>query len=201
LNSLNGLRLKTKLTSPGELQKKSVSSLRQKSDVGWLFFCFQCVIISPEELKRGMMMLSHPYPKDQIHPRVRVIVVDDSPQVRRDLHQLLELTGEIEVVAEAANGQDAVCLAAALSPNVIVMDLQMPGMDGFEATLRIKSEVPNVRVIILSIHAGSEEQSRAWAVGADHFVVKGESYEVLVNAIRGTGEASSGSNYRKGTQT
>jgi two-component system nitrate/nitrite response regulator NarL len=148
-----------------------------------------------------MMMLAHPYIKDQIHPRVRVIVADDSPQVRRDLHQLLELTGEIEVVAEAADGQDAVCLAAALSPNVIVMDLQMPGMDGYEATLRIKNEVPNVRVIILSIHAGPEEQSRARAVGADHFVVKGESYEVLVNAIRGTGEASSGSNYRKGTQT
>lgn len=132
---------------------------------------------------------------------IRVLLADDRPQVRRDLRQLLLLTDSIQVVGEAANGEEAVRLTAELQPDAVVMDLEMPVMDGYEATRRIKSETPSVRVIILSVHAGPQERSRARAVGADCFVVKGEDYEVLVEAIHGAGGPSNGLNHRKGKQT
>jgi len=132
---------------------------------------------------------------------VRVLLADDMPQVLRDLHRLLDLTGVMTVVGEALNGEDAVQLAAELHPDAVIMDLEMPGVDGYEAAHRIKNETPGVRVIILSVHAGPEERRRARAAGADCFVVKGESYEVLVDAIRGTAGLSDGLNRNKGRQT
>jgi DNA-binding NarL/FixJ family response regulator len=107
------------------------------------------------------------------------------PQVLHDLRQLLELSGAVEVIGEARDGQEAIRLCAKLSPEVVVMDLEMPGMDGYEATCRIKQRQPSPRVVILSVHAGPVEQERARATGADGFVMKGANYEVLVNAILG----------------
>ena len=115
--------------------------------------------------------------------RVRVLIVDDMPQVLHDLHQLLELTGQIEVVAEATSGEAAIRLAAEHQPEVVVMDLEMPGMDGYETTRQIKDHRLSQRVVILSIHAGRQEQQRARAAGADGFITKGASYEILVDAI------------------
>ena len=131
---------------------------------------------------------------------LRVLLVDDTPEILRDLRQLLELTDDLDIVGEAANGAEAVRLATDLAPDVVIMDLEMPGMDGYEATRRLKNQANSVRVIILSIHAGPDERRRARAAGADRFVVKGESYEVLVNAIRGTGGLSNGTNHKKGNQ-
>jgi len=105
------------------------------------------------------------------------------PQVLHDLHQLLELTGRIEVVAEATSGEAAIRLAAEHHPEVVVMDLEMPGMDGYETTRQIKDHRLSQRVVILSIHAGRQEQQRARAAGADGFITKGASYEILVDAI------------------
>lgn len=131
-------------------------------------------------------MMDSPLPSpNQDHRRVRVLIVDDMPQVRHDLRQLLELTGEMEIVGEATNGQDAIRLSAELSPDVIIMDLEMPGMDGFEAARQIKAQAYKPRIVILSIHAGMEELQRARATGADAFLIKGNSYDVLVNAILG----------------
>ena len=131
---------------------------------------------------------------------LRVLLVDDTPEVLRDLRQLLELTAGMDVVGEAANGAEALRLAAALAPDAVIMDLEMPGMDGYEATRLLKNEAPGPRVIILSVHAGPEEQRRARAAGADCFVVKGASYEVLVDGIRGGGGLSNGANDKKGHQ-
>jgi DNA-binding NarL/FixJ family response regulator len=135
-----------------------------------------------EEFKAMMMasILSSYNPK---HRRVRVLIVDDTPQVRRDLRQFLDLTGGMEVIAEAADGQEAVRLANELTPDVIVMDLEMPRMDGFEATRQIKERGPAPRIIILSVHADPENIARARSAGADEFVVKGASFKVLINAI------------------
>ncbi len=114
---------------------------------------------------------------------VRVLLADDMPQVLHGLRQLLELSGGIAIAGEARDGAQAVQLAAELKPDAVIMDLEMPGMDGYEATRCIKAQMPAVRVIILSVHAGPEERRSARAAGADAFVTKGASYEVLVNAI------------------
>ncbi len=107
------------------------------------------------------------------------------PRVRHELRQLLELSGMVRIVGEAGDGLEAVRLAGELSPEVIVMDLEMPRLDGFEATRRIKARQPAVRVIILSVHARPEEQALARTAGADGFVVKGTDYQILLNAILG----------------
>jgi DNA-binding NarL/FixJ family response regulator len=124
-------------------------------------------------------------PTDRRDRRARVLIVDDMPQVLHDLRQLLELTGLIDIIAEASDGAKAVRLADELAPDAILMDLEMPGMDGYEATRRIKEHQLAPRVVILSVHAGPEEQERAQAAGADCFVMKGADYELLVNAILG----------------
>lgn len=126
---------------------------------------------------------------------IRVLIVDDLPQVRQGLAIMLELAArsaspKVEVIGEAQNGNEAVQQARTLHPDVILMDLEMPVMDGYEATCRIKAEQPVVRVIILSIHAGSAEQDRAQAAGADGFVVKGASTKTLLNAILGKPESN-----------
>ncbi len=122
-------------------------------------------------------------PVDQASRRVRLLLVDDMPQVRHDLRRLLELTGLVEVVAEAGDGLEAVRLVKLLTPDAVVMDLEMPGLDGYEATGRIKGQSATVRVIILSVHGGPEALERAQAAGADDFVLKGASYETLMRAI------------------
>jgi DNA-binding NarL/FixJ family response regulator len=129
------------------------------------------------------MTLPPPPQPGEISAPIRLLLADDAPQVLHDLHQLLELTGLVEIVAEARDGQEALRLAAEFSPEVVVMDLEMPGIDGYEATRRIKACQSAPRVIILSVHAGPVERERALAAGADGFVVKGVNYEILVNAI------------------
>ncbi len=122
---------------------------------------------------------------------IRVLIVDDSPQVRQGLAIVLTLAARstrptIEVIGEAQNGGEAVERARVLHPDVILMDLEMPALNGYEATRRIKAEQPAPRVIILSIHTSPEEQLRARAAGADGFVVKGgASYQILLDAILG----------------
>jgi DNA-binding NarL/FixJ family response regulator len=116
---------------------------------------------------------------------VRILLVEDMPQVLHDLRQLLELTGRFEIVGEAGDGAEAVRLAGELSPEAVILDLEMPRLDGYEAARLIKELQPALRVIILSAHAGPEEQQRARAAGADGFVMKGDRYEVLVNVILG----------------
>ncbi len=115
---------------------------------------------------------------------LRVLIVDDVPQVRQELRGLLQLTGELEVVGEAANGLEAISQAEALRPDVVVMDLEMPVMDGYEATRQIKTRRPACRVVALTIHGGETERQRAFQAGADSFVVKGAPLETLMEAIR-----------------
>jgi DNA-binding NarL/FixJ family response regulator len=118
----------------------------------------------------------------------RVLLVDDNPQVLQDLRIFLELPGELEVIGEAINGLEAIRLTQELSPDAVVMDLEMPIMDGFSATLQIKSQNPMTKVVILSIHAGAEEREKGRLAGADGFLVKGVSYEVLLDTILGKRE-------------
>ena len=123
-----------------------------------------------------------------IQEAIRVLIVDDIPQVRQGLKILLGLVTRnlrpgIEVIGEARDGREAVEQARSLQPDVVLMDLEMPILDGYEATRKIKADLPTTRVIILSIHAGPGEQELAYAVGADGFVVKGSGYQVLLDSI------------------
>lgn len=115
---------------------------------------------------------------------IRVLIVDDMERVRQDLCTFLALSGNIEIVGEASNGLEAIRLVDALSPQVVLMDLEMPIMDGFEATRQIKARRPSCRVIGLSIHAGEEEQQGAFRAGIDEFVAKGEPLGTLLDVIR-----------------
>src|SRR5512139_1947253 len=93
--------------------------------------------------------------------RRRVLIADDNPQVRHELRTLLPLAGEIEVVGEAADGHEAIRLAQALRPEVILMDLEMPVLDGYEATRQIKAGAPSCRVVALSVHCYEAARQRA----------------------------------------
>ena len=113
--------------------------------------------------------------------RKRVLIADDRRPTRQGLRALLAFMPDVEWVGEAANGLDAVKLVADRQPDVVLMDVHMPVMDGLEATRRIKSQRPEVKVIILTMYA--EYQDEALAAGADIFLIKGGPSEGLRSAI------------------
>jgi DNA-binding NarL/FixJ family response regulator len=115
--------------------------------------------------------------------RRRVLIVDDSPQVRQELRTLLPLAGDIEIVGEAADGLEAVHLAQALQPEVILMDLEMPVLDGYQAARQIKAICPACRVVALTVYSDLVSRNQAAEAGVDVFLVKGVSVETLVQAI------------------
>lgn len=119
---------------------------------------------------------------------IRVLIVDDAQRVRQDLHTFLTLTGGIQVVGEACNGLEAIQLAKALCPQVILMDLEMPVMDGYEAARQIKASNPSCKVIVLSIHAGAAQRQQALQAGVDAFLEKGAPVDVLLQTIRSANE-------------
>src|SRR5690349_6566924 len=87
---------------------------------------------------------------------IRVLVIDDHAVVRAGIRMLLESAADLEVIGEGQNGQEALALARNLKPDVIVMDVSMPLMDGVEATQRVKKELPDVGVLALTIHEGAD---------------------------------------------
>jgi DNA-binding NarL/FixJ family response regulator len=120
---------------------------------------------------------------------IRVLIVDDMAQVRRELGMVLALAGQaagqpVEIVGEAANGQEAVQLAAALQPDVVLMDLAMPVLDGFAATVAIKTVQPSVRVVVLTILDYPSSGEKAMQAGADAFIEKGASVAEIFRAIQ-----------------
>jgi DNA-binding NarL/FixJ family response regulator len=115
---------------------------------------------------------------------IRVLIVDDVERVRQDLRTFLTLTGDIQVIGEASNGSEAVHLVETLCPEVVLMDLEMPIMDGYEAASQIKRIKPSCRVIALTIHAGEAERQQALQAGMVDVIAKGAPLEVLLQAIR-----------------
>lgn len=116
---------------------------------------------------------------------LRVMVVDDHDIVREGLVGLLSDYPDMEIVGEACDGETAVAMAKKLRPNVIIMDVSMPGMNGIEATRRIVNDLPEVRIIGLSMHEERDVAEQMQAAGASAFVTKGGPYEQLIAAIRG----------------
>ncbi len=119
-----------------------------------------------------------------------MLIADDVSRVRDDLRTLLTLAGKIEIVGEAGDGEEAVRQAEILHPEAILMDLEMPLLNGFEATRRIKTTQPKCRVIILTIHGGEAERRSAFSCGADSFLEKGTPLNTLLEAIYGNSTQS-----------
>jgi DNA-binding NarL/FixJ family response regulator len=114
---------------------------------------------------------------------VRVVIADDQQLVRAGFAMILSTAKDIEVVAEATNGQEAVTLAASLQPDVVLMDIQMPGIDGIEATRRIISDT-HARVLILTTFDLDEYVYEALRAGATGFLLKDTPPEQLIAAVR-----------------
>lgn len=124
-----------------------------------------------------------PLASESEHPCIRVLIVDDMPQVREELRVLVQISNEFEVIGESGNGQDAIRQAELLHPDVIIMDMEMPILDGLKATTQIKKLNLAKRVVILSVHSEPEDISRAMQAGADIFIQKGSLYSTLMEAI------------------
>jgi CheY-like chemotaxis protein len=116
---------------------------------------------------------------------LRVMVADDHEVVRQGLATLLDEQQDIQFVGEAANGREAVDMANRLRPDVVVMDVSMPLMNGDEATRQTKMHLPETRVIALSMHAEEGMMERMRRAGADSYVLKTAPAEELLAAIRG----------------
>ncbi|MGC5016027.1 response regulator [Streptosporangium sp. DT93] len=114
---------------------------------------------------------------------VRVLVADDQTVVREGLVLLLGLLPGIEVAGAAADGREAVRLAGALRPDVVLMDLRMPRMDGVEATRRIRAEHPEIHVVVLTTYSDDESVFAALAAGARGYLTKDADAESLASAI------------------
>lgn len=115
---------------------------------------------------------------------IRILLADDHKIVRDGLRSLLEKDDELDVVGEAPNGQIAVSLAHELAPDVIVMDIGMPVMNGIEATEKIVEERPGSKIIGLSMHSDRRFVSSMLEAGASGYLLKDCAFDELVDAIR-----------------
>jgi NarL family two-component system response regulator LiaR len=115
---------------------------------------------------------------------IRVLIVDDHAIVRKGVRALMEIEPGLEVVGEAADGRQAAALAAELRPDVILMDLVMPEMDGIEATREISTRLPDVRILVLTSFAADDKVFPAIKAGALGYLLKDSGPEELVQAIR-----------------
>lgn len=114
----------------------------------------------------------------------RVLIVEDHTLLRAGLKALLSQDTEIEIVGEAENGRDAVRMVASTSPDLVLTDLSMPGMNGIESIVDIKRRYPGVRVLVLTIHKTDEYIFEAMRAGADGYILKDASHDELRIAIR-----------------
>jgi len=115
---------------------------------------------------------------------IKVILADDHQIMREGLRSVLEKEKDMEVVAEAKNGREAVELSQELSPDVIVMDITMPDLNGMEATRQIVAQAPEVKVLALSMHSDRRFAAGMLSVGALGYLLKDCASEELIQAIR-----------------
>jgi DNA-binding NarL/FixJ family response regulator len=118
------------------------------------------------------------------HPQIRILVADDHPIVREGLRGLIALQPDIVVVAEASNGRDAIQQFRVHRPDVTVMDLQMPEMDGVDAVFAIRDEFPGAKIIVLTTYAGDAKILSALKAGAQGYLLKAVMHKELADNIR-----------------
>jgi len=115
--------------------------------------------------------------------KIRVLIVDDTPDVRLDLRLLLEIAGDFEVIGEAGDGREAIDSALCLKPDVVLMDLAMPVVDGYQAAAHLKQKLAACRLVALTVHSAETSRRKALAAGFDAFVVKGAPLQEVLGAV------------------
>jgi len=118
--------------------------------------------------------------------KIKILMADDHPVVRAGIRGMLETQDDFEVVAEAENGQEAIEQVAKLKPDVVLMDLRMPEMDGVEAIGKIKEKYPNINILVLTTYDTDADIVRAVEAGATGYLLKDAPREELFRAVRGT---------------
>ena len=122
--------------------------------------------------------------------KIRVLIVDDVAETRENVRKLLQFEEDIEVVGSARTGREAIQLTQEVDPDVVLMDINMPDMDGIAATETIRQKMPTVQVVILSVQGDQNYMRRAMLVGARDFLTKPPMPDELVAAIRRAGKMS-----------
>jgi len=117
-------------------------------------------------------------------PAIRILVVDDHPVLRAGVAAMLGNQTDLAVVGEAADGAEALVQFRALQPDVVIMDLQMPRMNGIEATTAIRAEAPSAKILILTTYAGDVQAVRALRAGATGYLLKNSLRTQIVDAVR-----------------
>lgn len=115
---------------------------------------------------------------------IRVMIVDDHPQVRYGLSVFLDLWDDLQLVGEADNGEKALALAAQLHPNIILMDLSMPVMDGVTATRLIKEKFPDIQIVVLTSSIDLDMIQQALDAGAKSYMLKNVTIDTMAQTIR-----------------
>ena len=119
--------------------------------------------------------------------RIRILIADDHIIVRSGLRLLLEAEPDLDVVGEALDGREALNLVEKHLPDVVLMDIAMPGMDGLEATRQIKANWPQVQVLVLTMHRSDEYFFEMLKAGASGYILKGAETSDLIQAVRVVG--------------
>lgn len=121
---------------------------------------------------------------------IKIVLVDDQPQVRQGMRMRLGLEPDLAVIGEAGDGRAALALVPQLKPDVVVMDVAMPGMDGLTATAALRTMAPASAVVIVSLYDNTAMRAQARVAGAADFVAKQAGEEPLLSAIRHAAQTS-----------
>ena len=119
-----------------------------------------------------------------MHSLIRILTVDDHPLLRKGIASLVNAEPDLKLIAEASNGKEAIDAFRAHQPDVTLMDLQMPSVDGIDAINAIRREFPDARIIVLTTYSGDTQVLRALKAGARGYILKGHVHRELLDAIR-----------------
>jgi DNA-binding NarL/FixJ family response regulator len=121
---------------------------------------------------------------DSTHNLIRILTVDDHPLLRKGIAALVNAEADMKLIAEASNGEEAIQAFRSHRPDVTLMDIQMPTVDGLEAIDRIREEFPDARIIVLTTYTGDMQVLRALRAGARAYILKGHVHKELLETIR-----------------